>query len=1193
MTAPNTLEGGDGNDTLDGAGGDDVINGNGGDDVLIGGKDNDTLNGGAGNDILHGDAGDDVLNGGDDDDTLNGGAGNDILNGNDGNDELNGGADNDTLDGGAGDDKMDGGDGNDVYYIRSKGDVIVEATIGGGIDTAYILTEEAYTLDDEVGVEVLAVGDGFDHDVEITGNKLANTIRGGSGNDSLDGAGGNDSIYGAGGNDTLDGGTGDDTLSGGLGDDTYYARGNETIEDEGGTDTVVVFASGTYTLADFIENGVIDESATGANLTGNGEGNKLTGNDEVNTLTGLGGNDTLDGGEGADVLRGGAGSDTYYVDDVDDDVRDDGTDGTDLVIVTGSGEFTLGVGIENGSLDGSASDAHLTGNSGDNTLWGNSGASTLDGGDGNDTLWGRGGADTLLGGEGNDVLWGEFGNDSLEGGSGNDELHGGLNSDRLYGGSGADTLDGGTENDTLDGGTGADHMTGGDGDDVYYVDDAGDEVSESENGGSDTARLQTGDNLNLDQAISMAGDLKAHGIETVYIDDHLYSAPTDLTFTGGTIGEDAEGGDFVGALRADDSDGEILSFRFLNDEGEESTTDPSGRFVIVFTNGAWRIQVADGATFDHETESSYTVTVRVTDRHGLTHDEEITITIDDVNEAPDTISLNGGTEVEIPENSTLIGTLSATDPEGDEITGYTITGGDLFEMFEVVLNGNVFELRVRAGYQLDYEALDEFRKYLDLTITATAGGQTSEPQTIRINVANLPDGPNGTDDNDTLNGTAGNDTLDGGKGNDILNGLGGNDGLIGGEHNDTLNGGGDNDTLDGGDGDDVLNGGDGDDTYYVRGHETIEDSDGTDTVVVLVPGEYTLDEFIENASVGGSMEGVKLTGNGSANQLFGNAGNDTLIGATGNDSLYGDEGDDSLEGGADDDWLVGGSGADTLDGGSDDDVLIGGSGVDVLYGGGGNDTLNGGFIDGDGKAIGDGEADTLHAGAGDDTYFLMDADDEIDFSAGKDEGFDKAYILSANFLDNEGNVDWDAIQAYAEYLWDNGIDEIYINDDDEPYGGQGGGDPEDNIYHVFPDSLPIVEDLDPEVGGIDTAIIHVASYTLEDTVGVEILEVADGLDFNVEITGNNQDNTIYGSLRDDTLRGGDGNDLISDDKEDGSDDGDGADLLDGGSGEDTLVGGLGNDLLFGGADDDTLIGGNNDDHLRWRRQRRARWRRGQ
>jgi Ca2+-binding RTX toxin-like protein len=134
-----------------------------------------------------------------------------------------------------------------------------------------------------------------------------------------------------------------------------------------------------------------------------------------------------------------------------------------------------------------------------------------------------------------------------------------------------------------------------------------------------------------------------------------------------------------------------------------------------------------------------------------------------------------------------------------------------------------------------------------------------------------------------------------------------------------------------------------------------------------------------------------------------------------------------------------------------------------------------------------------------------------------------------------------------------------------------------NVYDVFPDSAAIIEDLDPAVGGIDRANIHVATYALQDTVGVEILSVADGLAFNVEITGNSQNNTIYGSTRNDILRGGGGNDVISDDE--GTRDGGGNDELYGDVGNDTLKGGPGNDQLFGGADNDTLYGGENEDRL--------------
>ncbi|MBB4038950.1 Ca2+-binding RTX toxin-like protein [Microvirga flocculans] len=59
-----------------------------------------------------------------------------------------------------------------------------------------------------------------------------------------------------------------------------------------------------------------------------------------------------------------------------------------------------------------------------------------------------------------------------------------LNND-LNGGAGQDTLDGGAGDDFLWGGTGADRLIGGAGDDSYNIDDAGDVVVETANGGTD------------------------------------------------------------------------------------------------------------------------------------------------------------------------------------------------------------------------------------------------------------------------------------------------------------------------------------------------------------------------------------------------------------------------------------------------------------------------------------------------------------------------------------------------------------------------------------------------------------------------------------------------------------------------------------------------------------------------------------
>lgn len=65
-------------------------------------------------------------------------------------------------------------------------------------------------------------------------------------------------------------------------------------------------------------------------------------------------------------------------------------------------------------------------------------------------------------------------------------LDGAGGNDALNAGAGADTLLGGEGNDALVGGAGSDSMAGGGGNDTYYVDDAGDVVSELGGDGVDT-----------------------------------------------------------------------------------------------------------------------------------------------------------------------------------------------------------------------------------------------------------------------------------------------------------------------------------------------------------------------------------------------------------------------------------------------------------------------------------------------------------------------------------------------------------------------------------------------------------------------------------------------------------------------------------------------------------------------------------
>ncbi|MGB3166131.1 MAG: calcium-binding protein [Alteraurantiacibacter sp.] len=107
--------------------------------------------------------------------------------------------------------------------------------------------------------------------------------------------------------------------------------------------------------------------------------------------------------------------------------------------------------------------------------------------------------ETLGGTAYDDTINGYGGYDALYGFGGDDILDGGNDDDMLYGGDGNDVLMGGSGNDSLNGGTGADDMHGGSGSDTYWVDDAGDTVTELADEGVDTVYssigITLGDNL--------------------------------------------------------------------------------------------------------------------------------------------------------------------------------------------------------------------------------------------------------------------------------------------------------------------------------------------------------------------------------------------------------------------------------------------------------------------------------------------------------------------------------------------------------------------------------------------------------------------------------------------------------------------------------------------------------------------------
>ncbi len=257
-------------------------------------------------------------------------------------------------------------------------------------------------------------------------------------------------IHDTGGTDTVD-------FSGSTAGTILDLRAGQFSSVNGHNNNVSIFAGhNTDQTEYYIENGI-----------GSGHDDVLIGND---------GNNVLDGRGGGDRMAGYGGDDVYFVDSIDDIVREEADGGNDTVIVLNR-DLDIGE-IENVEniiyADGTVSAPDNGGSeappsAGDNTLtsiiFGDDTSEVLDGGAGDDTIFGLGGDDLIIGGR--DSLASRDINNTIAIADLEDQTESDDGNDTLYGGDGNDTILGGQGNDILDGGNGDDVMSGQDGADVF------------------------------------------------------------------------------------------------------------------------------------------------------------------------------------------------------------------------------------------------------------------------------------------------------------------------------------------------------------------------------------------------------------------------------------------------------------------------------------------------------------------------------------------------------------------------------------------------------------------------------------------------------------------------------------------------------------------------------------------------------
>ena len=203
---------------------------------------------------------------------------------------------------------------------------------------------------------------------------------------------------------------------------------------------------------------------------------------------------------------------------------------------------------------------NLVGGSGNDILTGGAMNDTLTGLDGRDTLDGGLGADTMIGGVGDDVYYVDNVGDKIVElrAQGVDTVYASVSYTlgdyveklnlaayaNINGTGGADNnvITAGYGNNIIDGGLGADTMAGGAGDDTYYVDNAGDIVTEARFEGNDSVfssiSYKLTDNV---ETLTLTGSANINGTgNDLY--NKIYGNAGDNILDGGAAGDTMYGG---------------------------------------------------------------------------------------------------------------------------------------------------------------------------------------------------------------------------------------------------------------------------------------------------------------------------------------------------------------------------------------------------------------------------------------------------------------------------------------------------------------------------------------------------------------------------------------------------------------------------------------------------------------------------
>ena len=212
---------------------------------------------------------------------------------------------------------------------------------------------------------------------------------------------------------------------------------------------------------------------------------------------------------------------------------------------------------------------------------------------------------------------------------------------------------------------------------------------------------------------------------TIYLLDNSFTFSPVIAADTISLAENSPNSTVVGIIEASDADGDTLTYSIINGNSDQA-------FDLGSTTG--QLTVADSTALDFEMTPVFSLLIKVSDG-ALSDSATFTINLTDVdedstttNQAP-TITAGTFSLAENSLNSTVLGTVEASDPDGDSLT-YNIINGNSDQAFG--LDSTTGQLTVADRTALDFEMTPVFSLLIKVS-----DGALSDSATFTINLIDV------------------------------------------------------------------------------------------------------------------------------------------------------------------------------------------------------------------------------------------------------------------------------------------------------------------------------------------------------------------------------------------------------------------------------------------------------------------------